>query len=204
MPHWQPRGGVSLHQAGLGLQGPAAASLDERTGGRTARGPGDRPARWLASGQGREAGGGRQGWRAPLTPSFLPVCGSAPSKTEGTEFAGRLGRRSGCPRRAARGVNLDGPGAPEGQVLRPADTQPPPREGEPRALVLSGGAERTQPPSGSAWLRIYLTLTQSTQQMAELRGKRPPRCFLSFAKSSERASFGTRRPVPVKRTRLGV
>lgn len=164
----------------------------------------DRAARWRAGGQGREAGGGRQGWRAPLTPSFLPVCGSAPSKTEGTEFAGRLGRRSGCPRRAARSVNLDGPGGPGGPSPPPrGHAASSPRGGAARARSVRG-AECTQPPSGSAWLRIYLTLTQSTQQMAELRGKRPPRCFLSFAKSSERASFGTRRPVPVKRTRLGV
>lgn len=170
--------------------------------GRPARDrPTDRPARWHAGGQGREAGGGRQGWRAPLTPSFLPFCGSAPSKTERTESAGRLGRRSGCPRRAARSVNLEGPRAPTPPPRGHAASSP--RGGAARARAVRG-AERTQPPSGSAWLRIYLTLTQSTQQMAELRGKRPPWCFLSFAKSSERASFGTRRLVPVKRARLGV
>lgn len=149
--------------------------------------------------------GARSGRRTPKVARsphpFLSPFLQFSSKTEGTESAGRLGRRSGCPRRAAWGVNLDGPGAPTPPPRGHAASSP--RGGAARARAVRG-AERTQPLSGSAWLRIYLTLTQSTQQMAELRGKRPPRCFLSFAKSSERASFGTRRLVPVKRARLGV
>lgn len=62
--------------------------------------------------------------------------------------------------------------------------------------MLSGGPESTQLPERSAWLQLYLTLTQSTQQMAELRGKRPPQCFLSLLRAAKAQSFGTRRFVP--------
>lgn len=46
-----------------------------------------------------------------------------------------------------------------------------------RALGRQGSPESTRPPERSAWLQLSLTLTQSTQQMAELRGKRPRQGF---------------------------
>lgn len=91
---------------------------------------------------------------------------------------GRAGLDSG---KAARGVPC---ADPQGHSRPPQPRSPGSADAQPRRTVPgeqgsgpSGGPESTRPPERSAWLQLSLTLTQSTQQMAELRGKRPRQGF---------------------------